>query len=170
MFLTYDDAALRNALRFAYAVATNSPDPSTQNGAVIYDARDQLLGIGWNDFTRGIVPTPDLFERPKKYDFIEHAERNALFDCFGREFPPDGGTLVCTWKSCADCSRAIIESGIKRLIYDARHDPVAHSGSWGTNMDHGEQMMHAAGIEIITIKDDLGGCDPVLFDGELWTP
>lgn len=160
------DEWARAQLRLAYEVALGSPDTSTQNGARTYGVDGERMGVGSNHFTRGIKPTPDLLERPKKYAYIEHAERNAIYAClrFGHGSPH---VMVCPWAACADCARAIVESGIRHLVRHARNDDT---GRWGGSIEDGDIIMAAAGVNIITIEGPLGGCDPILFAGEMWTP
>jgi hypothetical protein len=71
-------------LLLAYQKATESPDPSTQNGAVIpYQPKcepesDCCLVSACNTFPAGVHNKPDRLERPKKYSYIEHAERGVI--------------------------------------------------------------------------------------------
>lgn len=155
------------SLRFAYSIALNSPDPSTQNGAVLLDGAGRIVGLGWNDFTKGMEVTADLLERPKKYTFIEHAERNAIYSNIS--ISPDLGgrpvTMVAAWASCADCARAIVQSGIKTLVRHKR--PAAN---WADSIRDGDLILEAGGVEIIDIEGEIGYCSPVLANGELFTP
>lgn len=163
--MTFEDAETRALLRRAYRLALGSPDPSTQNGGIVLDAFGRAMGKGINTFTPGIDVTPDLLERPKKYAYIEHAERSAIFDAFRHGSGPLH-TLVCPWAACTDCARAIVLSGITTLIRHERGD----SESWGQSIIDGDRMMRAAGVNIITVTGDLGGCEPIRYNGELWTP
>jgi dCMP deaminase len=160
------DSWARDALRRAYDLASGSPDTSTQNGAVAYAADGTRLGVGSNHFTRGTKPTADLLERPKKYAYIEHAERNAIYSClrFQLGWPH---VLVCPWAACADCARAIVESGIRHLVRHQRDDAT---GRWAGSIVDGDTMMASAGVNVITITGELGGCAPILFAGQEWTP
>lgn len=151
------------AMRLAYTIALNSPDPSTQNGAVVLDGEGALIGGGCNEFTAGMPITPDLLERPKKYAYIEHAERNALFTAL-RFHTGRPHTLVCPWAACADCARAIVQSGVKVLV---RHE--REGGRWSGSIEDGDNILRAGGVEIVTITGELG-CDPILFNGEIWHP
>lgn len=152
-------------LRVAYAIALSSPDPSTQNGAVVLNEDGLRIGSGCNEFTLGMSVTPDLLERPKKYTYIEHAERNALYNAlkFATD-PPD--TIVVPWAACADCARAIVQTGVKTLIRHAR----GGNERWNQSIEDGDIMMHAAGVNIVEYEKPLGACKPILFNGELWTP
>jgi len=157
-------------LRDAYRHALISPDTSTQNGAIVLDRNNYILGWGANEFTNGMDVTPDLLERPKKYTFIEHAERNAIYHSLRRlNHDPAYGTphtMVAAWASCADCARAIVQSGIKTLI---RHD---RSGvdRWSESIEAGDIILAAGDVTVIDVKGKIGRCDPVLVNGELWNP
>ena len=65
----------------ASLVATWSKDRSRKCGAVIVDSRNVLVSLGWNGFPRGVADSPDYrHERPEKYLWTEHAERNAIYN------------------------------------------------------------------------------------------
>lgn len=169
-------------LRIAYKLALGSPDPSTQNGAIVLDGNYNIVGRGCNEFTGGMDITPDLLERPKKYTYIEHAERNAIYNAMSKipDFSKleDGGvfqwdftfgkpvTMVAAWAACADCARGIVQSGIQTLI---RHD---RSGvdRWNESIEAGDEILRAAGVKVVDIPGKIGYCDPVLANGELWQP
>jgi dCMP deaminase len=152
-------------LRRAYAVALGSPDTSTQNGAIVFDRDGMLIGQGCNSFTAGTTVTAELLERPKKYAFIEHAERNAIYSATRVGIPP--ATMVCAWAACADCARAIVQAGITSLIRHVREDTT---GRWGESIEWGDEILRAAGVDIINVTDELGGCVPILFSGQEFHP
>ena len=165
MNLHLSDEWARKQLRRAYAVALGSPDPSTQNGALVFDPDGMLIGQGCNAFTDGMPITADLLERPKKYAFIEHAERHAIYAATRVGMPP--ATMVCAWAACADCARAIATSGITTLVRHIREDTT---GRWGESIEWGDQILRAAGVDIIDITGELGGCVPILFSGQEFHP
>ncbi|NNF68400.1 MAG: hypothetical protein HKN01_01400 [Acidimicrobiia bacterium] len=160
--------AYAELMRRAYKQALYSPDPSTQNGAVIAqptpDKLDHIwpgyvLGVGCNTFWR---VKPDL-ERPGKYDRIEHAERSAIFDAVRAHNGNwlQGSTLVCLWAACADCARAIIGVGIEKIVTHAYYETVA-SQRWQESIAIADAMLEDAGVsrEVITP----GQLGPILFD------
>lgn len=101
----------------AKLVATWSKDRSRTCGAVIVDDRNVLVSIGWNGFPRGIDDDVDMrHERPAKYKWTEHAERNAIFNAAANGHPTKGCTMYLPWYPCADCARAIIQSGITEIV------------------------------------------------------
>lgn len=155
----------KEQLRFAYALALKSPDTSTQNGAIVFDRDRTIIGRGVNEFTKNIAVTKDLLERPKKYSFIEHAERNAIYNCFGSINRPS--IMVCCWAACTDCARAIVQSGITMLI---RHERIDTSGRWSESINWANDILTIGGVHVVSIEGILGGCEPVLFNGELLSP
>lgn len=94
-----------------------SKDRSRKCGAIIVDDRNVLISIGWNGFPRGINDNIDArHARPAKYQWTEHAERNAIYNAAAAGHPTNNCTMFLSWFPCADCARAIIQSGIKNLV------------------------------------------------------
>ena len=119
---------MRERLRLTAYFALRSPDPSTQNAAVIMQSNDCIIPatLSVNKFPRGVLYEPERWERPIKYSYIEHAERNAIYAAARLGIPTAEKTLVCPWAACADCARAIIQSGISRLITLAPREDDTH--------------------------------------------
>jgi dCMP deaminase len=105
-------------LEQAEMVAQLSPDPSRKTGCAIvmnqfHDGTERAVVTGVNEFPRGVTPR---LERPAKYVFMEHAERNAIYNAARRGIVLYGATIYLTWFPCADCARAIVCAGIKKLV------------------------------------------------------
>jgi dCMP deaminase len=162
----------RQWLRLAYYGALESPDTSTQNGALLIDpwGNPMMMTLACNTFPIGVDGTlPERMERPLKYACIEHAERNSIYAAARLGICTRGMTMAAAWAACADCGRAIIQAGIARLI---RHMPksLADNPRWMESIAQADQMMLEASIEIINIDTELGDCQQVRRDGVLWTP
>lgn len=128
----------------AKLVATWSKDRSRKCGAVIVDARNVLVSIGWNGFPRGIQDDVDArHERPAKYQWTEHAERNAIYNAAANGHPTKGCSMYLPWYPCADRARAIIQSGIANIICIEPDwkDPV-----WASDFGVVRFMLEEAGI------------------------
>ena len=110
-----------------------------------------------NTFIQGIAVTPERLERPAKYTYIEHAERNACFSAAKRGFCMDGCTMVmsCNPVPCAECARAIVQSGVKRVVGPDMSQTA--SSKWDTSCSVGEQLLTEAGV-ILTFVDPKTGC------------
>lgn len=160
---------MRDLLRNAYRLAElNSDDPNTKNGAILVNPEGRIIGTGVNCFPRGVKVTPERLQRPMKYEFMEHAERNAIFDACRRGETTVGSTMYCPWYACAPCARAIVQVGIVRvighkLIFDRTPD------HWKDTIALGDEIFHDAGIELVQYDGPIGGCTS-FFDGQRWEP
>lgn len=98
-------------------IAQWSKDRSSKFGCVIVDERQSVLSLGWNGFPRGIDDDKEeRHERPAKYLWTEHAERNAIYNAASKGILLQGASLYVNGIPCSDCTRAIIQTGIKRVI------------------------------------------------------
>ena len=105
----------------SYLSAMRSKDPSTQVGATVVNKANQIVGVGYNGFPRGISNDELPWSREaareldRKYFYIVHAEVNAvlnkndssLHDC----------TIYVALFPCNECAKIIIQSGIKEVVY-----------------------------------------------------
>lgn len=95
-----------------------SKDPNTQVGCIILaDNTLQVLSVGYNGFPRGIKDT-DLTKwtnKETKNLFVEHAERNAIYNATLNGISLNGSICIITMFPCCDCARAIIQCGIKEI-------------------------------------------------------
>lgn len=154
-------------LKVAYKKALLSGDLSTQNGAIICNELGGWVG-GCNDILPGVEDTAERRDRPAKYVFTEHAERRAVYQAARCGVETEGATMYCPWFACDSCGRAIIASGIKRVVghqkmFDATPD------HWKSSIADALTMLTEAGVEMELVQGDLG-VDPIRFNGELWYP
>lgn len=148
-------------LKAAYIFAIqNSTDPSTQNGAIVV-RESCILAYGANHFPRDVKESKARWARPLKYSFVEHAERNAIFYAARNGIKLDGATMYVPWFSCADCARAIIQSGISEVV---GHDSQIHK-TWNDSIEIALQMFDEAGVKYRWIKASFGL--KIRFNGEL---
>ena len=99
------------------AVATRSKDPNTQIGCVIVGPAHEIRSTGYNSFPRGIRDdVPERLERPNKYLWIEHAERNAICNAARAGTATAGCTLYVEIMPCMDCARAAVQAGIAHIV------------------------------------------------------
>ena len=103
-------------------LSSRSKDPNTQVSCVIAGPENNIRATGYNSLPRGVRDDvelyPERFERPEKYMWIEHAERNAIYSAARIGVPLAGSRLICQLLPCMDCGRAIIQVGIVEIIYD----------------------------------------------------
>lgn len=100
--------------------ALRSKDPGTQVGACIVDADNKILSMGYNGMPTGCCDDLMPWEREgesldTKYLYVCHAELNAVLNYNGGSLK--GARLYSTLFPCNECCKAIIQSGIKEVIY-----------------------------------------------------
>ena len=130
-------------LLVAYNAATKSPDLSTQNGAII-PAQDNIVLQACNEFPRRVKMKGERLERPLKYSFTEHAERNVIYEAARLGVSIQGCTMYACWAACADCARAIISAGVEKIVL--RSGKGAMSPKWQESAERSNQMFKEAGI------------------------
>src|SRR6185369_3536897 len=134
-------------------IAARSKDPNTKTGCLITGPDHEIRTTGYNGLPRGIwddpIAVPERFERPEKYFWFEHAERNAIYNAARVGIPLLGCTLYLNWLSCMDCARVIIQSGIVRVVVDkAQHQRANTSGKWAEDFKRVEILYHEAHIRL----------------------
>lgn len=133
----------------AILVSTYSKDNSTKCGAVIVRPNNSIASTGYNDFPRYVAEYVERRDRPTKYLYTEHAERNAIYNCNENM---EGYTMfVYAYPNslfiCADCARAIIQSGIKTIYapHPDNTDVIAH---WSDSCEASRIMFDESGVEV----------------------
>lgn len=171
--ITTTDEQWRDQLADAYTYAQFSQDRSTQNGGFLLGDNDQVIGVGWNSFPEGVQDLEERHERPAKYEFTEHAERNCIYDAASQGFRTSGSTLVVAWAACADCARAIIQAGVIRVVthLQAQEQCVPTDGTvdWQASIANALTMMEEAGVEVL-FYDGKVGAEPLRHSGRIWEP
>lgn len=99
-------------LGLAKFVSQRSHDIHTQHGCVITDQQHRILGVGYNGFPKGMDDSLLPTNRPDKYHWMIHSERNALSNCVIR---PDNGIAYVTGQCCNDCIMALWQEGVKTV-------------------------------------------------------
>ena len=159
----------RTLLEIAYKEAKKSPDPSTQNGALLINDNGTILVAGHNRFPRGVEGTPKRWEKPLKYELIQHAERAAIFKASRKGIPTDGLIMVCCWATCGQCAGAIIDAGIKLLVtHKQAYDRSPEF--WKKSIDPALEELEEAGVRIIWYDGKIGGVEGLRHSGQIWNP
>lgn len=132
----------------AHQVKLKSKDRYTQIGAVVVGKDNQIVSTGYNSFPRGIDDTLDVRqERPEKYYWFEHAERNSLYNAALIGVSTKGCTMYLTCGiPCSDCSRGIINSGISKIVCERVGGVVGNL--WDEHAKRSLQMFNEAGVVI----------------------
>jgi dCMP deaminase len=136
-------------LDIANVVKTKSKDVHTQIGVVVVGKNNEIVSTGYNSFPRGINDNvPERQERPEKYFWFEHAERNAIYNAARIGVSTLGCTMYMTCAMpCADCARAIINAGITRIVLG--NGDSAKGGHTDSSYSRSLQMFTEAEIEVV---------------------
>lgn len=126
--------------------AMRSKDPNTQVGACIVNDDNRIVSVGYNGFPRGCSDEDFPWERKAdnqndtKYPFVCHAELNAILNSNG--IGVKGSRIYVALFPCNECAKAIIQAGIKEIIYisDKYYDTDNNRAS--------RRMLTAAGVKL----------------------
>lgn len=141
-------------MSMAMMFSMRSPDTSTRVGCVVADRDNTVMSFGYNGWPRGVKafePDDPRFERPAKYLWMEHAERNAIYNACRNGTPLNDCTLYVTLFPCSDCARGIVQVGIKRVVYHGEITQIMQSVSsqWSASNEASMQMFNEAGVEVV---------------------
>jgi dCMP deaminase len=162
--MNLSETEIKNILIRAYGIATKSPDPSSQNGAILISSFGQVFAC--NEFPEGVTPRFD----EKKLWTIAHSERNCIYTAAKFGISTKDSTLVCPWFACCDCAIAIIQSGIVRVIgHKQRMDLTDKTSKWYDSILHAHTMLKEAGVVMEFYDGFLDGPE-ILVSGQLWKP
>ncbi len=133
----------------AMLAAKRSKDPSTQVGACIVSPENIIISTGYNGMPKGCSDDEFPWGREgadTKYPFVVHAELNAILNANGRDLR-DSRVYVALFP-CNECAKAIIQSGVKEVLYlsDKYGDTPSTQAS--------KRMLRAAGVCCRQLKCD----------------
>ncbi len=124
-------------IKIAEIAKTRSSCIRRQVGAVLVNEKHQIVSTGYNGVPRGIKHCTKenctkLYEKSGEKNELcpaVHAELNAILQAASAGISPEGATLYSTTRPCSNCTMAIINVGIKRVVYVEDYtDPVLRSG------------------------------------------
>ena len=133
--------------------AKRSKDPSTQVGACIVDSKNnRILSVGYNGFPFGCSDDDFPWDREgetlcTKYPYVVHAELNAILN--NRGVSLEGSKIYTALFPCNECAKAIIQSGIREVVYLS--DKYAETDIVRAS----KKMLDKAGVMLRQIQTDL---------------
>ena len=153
-FLSWDEYFMGVAMLASY----RSKDPNSQVGACIVNSKNRIMSVGYNGFPMGCSDDEFPWERQgsaydTKYFYVCHAELNAILNCRGRNLT--GSRIYVALFPCNECAKAIIQSGIKEVVYLA--DKYADTSSVRAS----KRMFDAAGVKYTHLKP---ASDEIILD------
>ena len=133
----------------ALLASKRSKDPNTQVGSCIIDDQNRIMSTGYNGFPQGCSDDTFPWNRDAslgetKYQFVVHAELNAILNARGKNL--SGSTLYVTLFPCHECAKAIIQAGVREVVYlSDKYN--------GTESDiASKRMLNAAGVKLRQLK------------------
>ena len=137
----------------AMLAARRSKDPNTQVGACIVSEDNIIISTGYNGMPKGCSDDEFPWDRKgeneaaTKYPYVVHAELNAILNASGRDLR--GSRIYVALFPCNECAKAIIQSGIKEVMYlsDKYNDTMLNLVS--------KRMLDAAGVKFTRMRTDL---------------
>ncbi len=128
-----------------------SKDPNTQVGACIVSPDNRILSVGYNGAPNGFDDSVFPWDREglpldTKYMYVCHAERNAVLNYKGSRRDFEGARIYVDLFPCNECAKAIIQSGIKEIIY--KSDKYKDTDSVKVS----KKMLDMAGIKYTEYK------------------
>lgn len=132
-----------------------SKDNKTQNGACIVDPNNKIIGIGYNGLPNGCDDNDPQYWQDdddkdlthSKHSYVVHAEKNAIYNCMLHNL--SNATLYTTQFPCNTCAQAIIQVGIKKVIY-LRKKTHNHHVQINQAVD---KMFTAAGVQVFAYAE-----------------
>jgi dCMP deaminase len=134
-------------LALANGIACWSKDESRKVGCVIVGPNHEIRSVGYNGFPRGVNDdVPERKERPAKYAWTEHAERNAIYNAARIGTPLANCTAYLPWFPCMDCARAIVQAGIVELVCGQK--PDLSDPKWGADFANVPTLLSEGGVAL----------------------
>jgi dCMP deaminase len=144
----------RQFMELARHIGTWSKDPQTKVGCVIVGPDGEIRSTGCNGFPRGV--RDDVAERrakPDKYRWTEHAERNAIYTAARTGIPLKGCQMYLPWFPCMDCTRAIVQVGLRELV---ALEPNLTDPVWGEDFRLAVALLAESDVCVRWYQDERG--------------
>jgi len=139
-------------MAIAMLVTSRSIDPRTKHGCYIIDKNNKPLSFGYNGPLRGSDDKKVSLQPPEKYFEMEHSERNAIFNYNGSL---EGATAYITGFPCSDCFRALVQSGIKKIVYGPITSNMLETEEGRKELAAIQRMVdYCKGVELIEFQGD----------------
>lgn len=133
----------------AILASKRSKDPNTQVGACIVDNENKILSIGYNGLPHGCSDDEFPWNREgdylkTKYPYVVHAELNAILNAQGKSLV--GSRIYVALFPCNECAKAIIQSGIKEVIY------LSNKYAKSDSIKASTRLLENAGVKLTKLK------------------
>ncbi|MBQ7700539.1 MAG: dCMP deaminase family protein [Clostridia bacterium] len=144
-YISWDEYFMSVAL----LASMRSKDPNTQVGACIVGEDKRIISTGYNGFPCGCSDDEFPWDREgeeTKYPYVVHAELNAILNAGGRNL--NGSKLYVALFPCNECAKAIIQAGIKTVVY------LSDKYDGTPSVMASKRMLRAAGVELVKFEPE----------------
>lgn len=104
-------------LNLAKEISKKSIDPHHRCGCIAVSEEHSILSTGYNGPPRNVDDTQIILTRPAKYVFMEHSERNCIYNAARRGIELNNCIFYVTGYPCRDCLRAMYQVGAKEVVF-----------------------------------------------------
>lgn len=138
-------------MEIAKNISNWSKDPKRKVGSIIVGNDKEIISTGYNGLPRNVDDEKnERYEKPDKIYYVEHAERNAIYNAARLGIKTMNCDLYTTLYPCSDCARAIIQSGIKRIIINNDIN-MFKKDNWKYNCKISKKMLNESNVEILIL-------------------
>lgn len=141
-------------MSIAVLSSLRSKDPKTQNGACIVGKENKIIGMGYNGLPRGCSDDDSQYWEDDDHDilnskhtYVVHAEKNAIYNAMAHDI--SHAKMYITQFPCNTCAQAIIQVGIKEIVF-LRKKKHSHHSSLNQAVN---KMFNDSGVTIFCYKD-----------------
>lgn len=130
-------------MNMALIISERSKDPNTKVGAILVSPDNRKIHAGYNGFASGVMENDERWSRPNKYDYVIHAEENALLNA---KCDLRGWTCYVTLKPCERCASKIVQAEIKKVIY-------LNTSTNSANYKLSDLILKEGGVDIVSFEE-----------------
>jgi dCMP deaminase len=124
-------------------------------GCVVVGPDKSVLCEACNTFPTGILGVQARSESPSKYVWIEHAERNAIYQAARNGISTEGSAMFVDLSPCIDCARAIIQAGVAELVINRDRADDYSGHRYSDEHSTALEMLNEAGVEVRFVSPTL---------------
>lgn len=134
-------------MTMVYLVASKSKDERTHMGAVVVGPNKEIRSTGYNGFVRGLNDlVPERQEKGEKDYWMEHAERNAIYNATLVGASLKDCIMYTNGIPCMPCANGIVQSGIREIVVDSTWS--GNSEEWGERNKRTLETFGEVGVKL----------------------
>lgn len=132
-------------------IAQKSKDPNTKIGCIIIGEGHEIKTTGYNSFPRGLNDNvPARSKRPEKYNWIIHAEQNAICNASRNGVSLLNSIMYLHGLPCMSCACSIVQAGIKEIVY--KGSEVSTSKKYIKEVKKSQTLLKECGVKIRNVE------------------